>query len=73
VAAALAQAGIVQVRAQLPPIRHQLQGPRVAVAAARPGPCETSSSLAASSKRASRRPDLRIDILLKNMTREAKL
>jgi hypothetical protein len=43
----------------------------VAVVAAHPRPCGTSSSLAASSKRA--RPDLRIDILLENMTREAKL
>jgi hypothetical protein len=45
----------------------------VAVVAARPRTCGTSSSLAASSKRASRRPDLRIDILLENMTSEAKL
>jgi hypothetical protein len=45
----------------------------VAVAVARPRTCETSSSLAASSKRASKRPDLRIDILLENMTREEKL
>jgi hypothetical protein len=73
VAAAPAQAGIAPVQAQLPSLHHQLQGPLVAVAAARPRPCETSSSLAASSKRASRRPDLRIDNLLENMTREAKL
>jgi hypothetical protein len=43
------------------------------VAAARPRPCGTSFSLAAYSKRASRRPDLRIDNLLENMPREAKL
>jgi hypothetical protein len=45
----------------------------VAVVAVRPRPCGASSSLAPSSKRASRQPDLRIDILLENMTREAKL
>jgi hypothetical protein len=45
----------------------------VAVAVARPRPCGTSSSLAASSKRASRRPDLRIDNLLENTTSEEKL
>jgi hypothetical protein len=73
VAAASSQASIAPVQAQLPPRRHQLQGRRVAVAVARPRTCETYSSLAASSKRASRRPDLRIDILLENMTREEKL
>jgi hypothetical protein len=38
VAAAPAQAGIAPVRAQLPPLRHQLQGPKVAVAATRHDP-----------------------------------
>jgi hypothetical protein len=73
VATAPAQAGTAPVRAQLPPLRHQLRGRRVAVAAARPRPCGTSSFLAASSKRASRRLALRIDILLENTTREGKL
>jgi hypothetical protein len=36
-------------------------------------PVELPPSSAASSKHASRRPDLRIDILLENMTREEKL
>jgi hypothetical protein len=45
----------------------------VAVAATQPRPYGTSSSLAPSSKRASRRLALRIDILLENMTREEKL
>jgi hypothetical protein len=45
VAAAPSQAGLTPVRAQLPPLRRQLQGPRVAVAASRPRPCGTSSFL----------------------------
>jgi hypothetical protein len=72
VAAAPSQAGLTPVRAQLPPLRHQLQGPRVAVVAPRPRPYGISY-LAAPSKRASRRPDPRIDNLLENMSREAKL